>query len=153
MFRRREFVLKNDEHPRKLWQRAPTIQNLFTSLHHFSFMQSLVFLSDEPLSNILKSKGSSFVTLLSRRAQSGKWSSYQETGVVHRITYSFSDFLFYLCFIYSFYSWYNKWSAISSKTTRSFLGNWHTHFSILPHSHLSYATDFLTGLLASVISA
>jgi len=49
---------------------------------------------------------SPFVILLFRRAQSGRWSSYRETGVVHRITFSFSDFLFYLCFIYSFYSWY-----------------------------------------------
>ena len=41
------------------------------------------------------------VTLLSRRAQSARWSSYRNTGVVHRITFSFSYFLFYLCFYLS----------------------------------------------------
>ena len=46
-----------------------------------------------------------------------------------------------------------QWSAISSKTTRSFLGNRHSHFSALPPTPHSYATDFLTGLLASVISS
>jgi hypothetical protein len=45
-----------------------------------------------------------FVTLLSQRAQSGGWSSYRETGVVHRITFSFSDF--FLRMFYLFYSWY-----------------------------------------------
>jgi len=43
--------------------------------------------------------------------------------VVHRITYSFSDFLFtYVLFIH-FTLDKKQWSAISSKTTRSFLGN------------------------------
>ena len=47
---------------------------------------------------------SPFVTLFSRRAQSGRRTSYGETGAVHRITYSLVVFFFYLCFIYSFYS-------------------------------------------------
>ena len=42
----------------------------------------------------VRSTRSPFVTLSPQRAQSGRWSSYQEMGVVHRITYSFSDFLF-----------------------------------------------------------
>ena len=49
---------------------------------------------------------SPFVTLLSRHAKSGRRTSFRETGLVYRITYSFSDFLFCLCFIYSIYSWY-----------------------------------------------
>ena len=56
---------------------------------------------------------SPYVTLLSRRAQSDRI-SYRQTGVFHRITYSFSYFIFYLCFIYSFYSSHNIWNAISS---------------------------------------
>jgi hypothetical protein len=43
---------------------------------------------------------SPFVTLLSGCAQSGRRTSYQETGVVHRITFSFNYFLFaYVSFI------------------------------------------------------
>ena len=41
---------------------------------------------------------SPFVTVLSWRAQSGRWSSYREMGVVHWITFSSSDFLFLLMF-------------------------------------------------------
>ena len=48
----------------------------------------------------MKSTWSSFVTLLSRHAQSDRRTSYRDTGVVHRVTNRFSDFLFYLCFIY-----------------------------------------------------
>jgi len=54
----------------------------------------------------LFSTRSPFVTLLSRSAQSGRWSCYRQTGVVHRITFSFSHFPFYLRFIYSVYWWY-----------------------------------------------
>ena len=57
-------------------------------------------------SHVRLSTRSPFVTLLSRRAQSGRWSSYWERVMVHRITFICSDFLFHLCFIYSFYSWY-----------------------------------------------
>ena len=71
------------------------------------------------------------------------------TGVAHRITLgSVIFFLFYDLFI--FYSWYNKRSAISSKTTRSFLGNWHSHFSVLPPTIL-IRDCFRTALLGSVI--
>ena len=43
---------------------------------------------------------SPFETLLSRRSQSCRWSSCRETGVVHRITYISSSFLFtYVLFI------------------------------------------------------
>jgi hypothetical protein len=49
---------------------------------------------------------SPFASLLSRRAQSGRWYSFRETGVVHRITCSFNYFFFTCCFIYSIYSWY-----------------------------------------------
>jgi hypothetical protein len=49
----------------------------------------------------LVSTGSLFVTLLSRRAQSDGRTSYRETGVVRRITCSFSYFLFtYVLFIH-----------------------------------------------------
>ena len=44
---------------------------------------------------------SPFITLLSQHSQSGRLSSYREMGVVHRITFSFSDFLFtYVLFIH-----------------------------------------------------
>ena len=46
------------------------------------------------------------ITLLSRRAQFCRWSSYRQTGVDHRITLVLVILFFYLCFIYSFYSWY-----------------------------------------------
>jgi len=42
-----------------------------------------------------RSTHSPFVTLLSWRAQSGRWSCYRETGVVHRITFSLWFFFFY----------------------------------------------------------
>jgi hypothetical protein len=45
---------------------------------------------------------------------------FRETGVVHRITSGFSYFRFYLCFVYSFYSWYKENRAIVSQTTKSF---------------------------------
>ena len=64
---------------------------------------------------LMFSTPSPFVTLLSRRAESGRWSSYRETGVDYRITFSFSDFLFYLRFIDSIYCWSNeKWHVVSS---------------------------------------
>jgi hypothetical protein len=45
---------------------------------------------------------------------------FRETGVVHRITSGFSYFRFYVCLVYSFYSWY-KWNcAVASQTTKSF---------------------------------
>ena len=96
---------------------------------------------------------SPFVTLLSRRAQSGTRTSYQETGVVHRITYSFSYFLFYLCFIYLFYSWYKIMERciqlsnqiISRKITQSLL--------CTPTYTTLIRDCFHTGLLASVISS
>jgi len=53
----------------------------------------------------LYSTQSLFLTGLSRRAQSGRW-SFRETGVVHRITYSFNYFFFTCCFIYSVYCCY-----------------------------------------------
>jgi len=80
------------------------------------------------------------VSLLSRRAQSGRWSSFGKR-VWFTESHTFNYF-FLTRFIYSSYSWYNKWSAISSKTTRSFLGNWHSHFSILSLTPHSYATEF-----------
>jgi hypothetical protein len=46
-----------------------------------------------------------FISLLSRRAQSGRWSSFRKC-VVGWITYSFNNFFFTCCFIYSIYSWY-----------------------------------------------
>ena len=69
---------------------------------------------------------SPFVTLLSRLAQSGRWSSHREAGLVHRMTFSFSDFLFYLCFIYSWYKTMEGYiqlnnSIISRKLTQSLL--------------------------------
>jgi len=64
--------------------------------------------------------------------------------VVHRITFSLS------CFIYSFYSWYHKWSDISSKTTRLFLANWHSHFSVLPHNITLLRDCFRTTVLTPV---
>jgi len=49
----------------------------------------------------LVSTGTPFVTLLSRRAQSDRRTSYSEKVMVHRITYSFSYFLFiYVLFIH-----------------------------------------------------
>jgi len=44
---------------------------------------------------------SPFLSWMSRRAQSDRRTSYRETGVVHRITFSFSDFLFLLMFYLS----------------------------------------------------
>jgi len=43
---------------------------------------------------------SPFLTLLSRFAHSGRWSSYREKGVVHRITYSI-NYLFFKCFLFT----------------------------------------------------
>jgi len=83
---------------------------------------------------------SPFVTLLSRRAQSGRWSSFGR-----RVWFTESHLVllsFPLCFIYSFYFWYNEWSVLSSKTTRSFLGNWHSHFSVLLLTPHLYTTEF-----------
>ena len=48
--------------------------------------------------SLYHSTRSPFVTLLTRCAQSVGWSSYRQTSVVHRITFSFSDCLFYLCY-------------------------------------------------------
>ena len=91
--------------------------------------------------------------LLSRRAQSGRWSSFGKRLWLteSHIVLIISSFIY--CFIYSIYSWYKQWSSISSKTTRSFLRNWHSHFSVLLPTPHSYTTDFLTGLLASIISS
>jgi len=61
---------------------------------------------------------------------------FTESHLVLVIVFSLMFYLFI------FYSWYNKWSAISSKTTRSFLGNWHSHFSVRPLTPHSYATEF-----------
>ena len=42
-----------------------------------------------------------------RRAQSGRRTTYRQSGAVHRITWSLGYFLF-ICFIYSFYSRYKN---------------------------------------------
>jgi len=100
----------------------------------------------------LQSTRSPFVTLLSRRAQSGRWSSF---GKRVWFTESHIDLIisFLLLVLFTkFILHIKQWRAISSKTTRSFLGNWHSHFSVLPLTPHPYATDFLTELLASVIS-
>jgi len=85
--------------------------NIFRKFHFFLFVFCRHLF---PAYAFMYSAWWPFLTWLSHRAQSDRRTSYQETGVVHQITYSFSYFLFYLCFIYSFYSWNNKWSAISS---------------------------------------
>jgi len=91
---------------------------------------------------------SPFVTLSSRCAQAGRWSSYRDTGVVHRFTFSFSDF-FYWSFIYLFYYWYKIKECyiplknyISRNLTQSLLC---TSICTTP-----VRDCFLTGLLASV---
>ena len=82
---------------------------------------------------------SPFVSLLSRSAQSGRWSSF---GKRVWFTKSHIDlvisFLLVVLFTRSILD-IKQWSAISS---RSFLGNWHSHLSVLPPTPHSYATDF-----------
>ena len=100
-------------------------KHIFSSVN-YCLLKHIYILHDRPL-----------LTFLHRRAQSDRWSNYRQTGVVHRITYSFSDFVFYLCFIYSFYSWYKIMARyiqlnnqiMSSKLTQSLLctPSHHTH--------------------------
>ena len=98
---------------------------------------------------------SPFVSLLSRRSQSGRWSSFgkrvwfTESHIILIISFFFLLIVLFTQFILDI----KHWSAISSKTSRPFLGNWHSHFSVLLPAPHSYATDFLIGLLASVISS
>jgi len=93
-----------------------------------------------------------FVTLLSGRAQSGRWSSYEETGVVHWITFSLSDFIFtYFLFIHFILDIING-LLYPVKQLDHFLGKLRSHFSELLHTTL--VRDWIrTALLASVISS
>jgi len=77
----------------KLWHKKRKQTSLFK---HF-----FIRWSTSCQHGVTPSTRSPSVTLLSRRAQSGRWSSYRQTGVVHRITFSFSHFLFtYVLFIH-----------------------------------------------------
>jgi hypothetical protein len=74
---------------------------------------------------------SPFVTLLSRHAQYGRWSSFGK-----RVCFTESHTVLIISFLLVLFTQFildiKQWSAISSKTTTSFLGNWHSHFSVLP---------------------
>jgi hypothetical protein len=64
----------------------------------------------------------------------------------HLVLVTVFSIMFYL---FIFYSWYNKWSTISSKTTRSFLGSWQS--LLCTPTYTTLARDWIrTGLLASL---
>ena len=61
--------------------------------------------------------------------------------MVHRITYIFSYFLFtYVLFIHFILGIING-ALYPVKQLDHFLGNWHSHFSVLPLTPHSYATS------------
>ena len=66
---------------------AQFTQIIITKTSHYCVGKHLLFKKrGEYIKSVWCSTRSPFVTLLSRRAQSGRRNSYQETGVVHRIT-------------------------------------------------------------------
>jgi len=122
------------------------LSNIINLLFMVSFKthtsQAYVTVGHMLYSAIQYSTWSPFLTLLSRRAQSGRWSSFgklvwfTESHIVLIIS-----FLLAVLFTQLIVG-IKQWSAISSKTTRSFLGNWHSHFSALPPTPHPYATEF-----------
>jgi len=101
-------------------------------------------------SNLSPSTQSPFLTCMSWCSQSGSWSSFRKKGVVHQITYSFSQFFFtYVLFIHFILDIKNG-VLYPVKQLDQFLGNWHSHFSVLSHSTL-VCDCFHTALPASII--
>jgi hypothetical protein len=64
-------------------------------LRHARFFKNQNFIGTDTAFSIR----SPFVTLLSQRAQSGRWSSHRQTGVVHQITSSFGDFILFFTYV------------------------------------------------------
>ena len=60
----------------------------------FTHLMRLTLMNRYTLTNPKYCTRSPFLTWLSRRAHSGRRTSYRETGVVHQITYSFSYRIF-----------------------------------------------------------
>jgi len=91
---------------------------------------------------------SPFVTSLSRRAQTGTWSSF---GKRVWFTESHIVLFFYLlfCLFIIDIKW---WSAISSRTTKSFLGNWQSF--LCTRTYTTLVRDWIrTAVLASAVSS
>jgi len=89
----------------------------------------------------LPSTRSPFVTLLSWRTQPARRTSFRETGVVHRITFTFSYFLFTCVLFINFILDIINGVLYLVKLLDHFLGNWHSLCSVLPYTPHSYATE------------
>ena len=115
----------------------------------FTYLMRLNLMTCNTLTNPKYCTRSPFLTWLSRRAKSGRRTSYRQSGVVHRNTQSLCYFLF-ICFICSFYSRYKNGVLYPVKQLDHFRGNWHSHFSVPPHTALVHDC-FRTGSLSSII--